>query len=115
MLAADRVIEIAEICGEIADRIVPLDLDGEALRVVVHLKDSTQLRVTEQWKDNFLSRYSYYWLTSENELKIGWDNAPHHSRLKNFPHHKHVGSKGGLQPTDETNLMDVVRHIRSMQ
>lgn len=115
MLAADRLIEIAEICGEIAECIVPLDLDVEMLRVAVHLKDGTQLRVTEQRKDDVLSRYSYYWLTSGNELKIGCDNAPHHTRLKNFPHHEHVGSKHSLQPSGEINLMDVVRHIRSMQ
>jgi len=115
VLAADRLIEIAEICGEIAECIVPLDLDVEMLRVAVHLKDGTQLRVTAQWKNDVLSRYSYYWLTSGNELKIGWDNAPHHTRLKNFPHHKHVGSKHSLQPSGEINLMDVVRHIRSMQ
>lgn len=46
MLAVDRLIEIAEICGEIAEWIVPLDLDVEALEDKrqlppdVHLKGS---------------------------------------------------------------------------
>lgn len=48
MLAADRLIEITDICAEIAERIVPLDLDEEMLRAVICLKDGSQLRVTEQ-------------------------------------------------------------------
>ena|SRR3989339_1014576 len=75
---------------------VPLELDGESLRLILYLKDGTNLRVTEQWSEKTLKRYNYYWLTSNNELKIGWDNAPHHTRLANFPDHKHVGGRENL-------------------
>ncbi|MDY7077879.1 MAG: DUF6516 family protein [Chloroflexota bacterium] len=108
MLATERLLEIEEEYGEKVQSIVPLELDGETLRLILYLKDGTNLRVTEQWQGETLLRYSYYWLTSANELKIGWDNAPHHARLKNFPHHKHVGRKGNLQPSFETCLEDVV-------
>lgn len=97
MLATERLLEIETLFGDSAERIVPLELDGETLRLVVHLKDGTNLRVAEQWAGGVLERYSYYWLTSENLLKVGWDNAPHHTRVETYPHHKHVGNKENLK------------------
>jgi hypothetical protein len=108
MLATERLFEIEEAFGEKVQSIVPLELDGETLRLILYLKDGTNLRGTEQWHGKTLKRCSYYWLTSADELKIGWDNAPHHARLKNFPHHKHVGRKENLQPSFETCLEEVM-------
>ena len=108
MLAAERLLDIEIKFGNLVDRIVPMELDGETIRIVLHLKDGTNLRVTEQWSGSVLERYSYYWLTASNELKVGWDNAPHHTRLENYPHHKHVGRKKGLQPSSEKGLEDVM-------
>jgi len=51
---------------------------------------------------------SYYWLNSANKLKVGWDNAPHHTQVESFPHHKHVGKQGDLQFSRETNLDEVM-------
>lgn len=113
MLATERLLEIEEAFSENTQSIVPLELDGETLRLILYLKDGTNLRVTEQWHERILERYSYYWLTSANELKIGWDNAPHHARLKNFPHHKHVGRRENLQPSFETRLEEVMEIILS--
>ena len=113
MLATERLLEIEEALGEKVQSIVPLELDGETLRLILYLKDGTNLRVTEQWHGTTLKRYSYYWLTSANELKIGRDNAPHHARLKNFPHHKHVGRRENLQPSFETRLEEVMEVILS--
>lgn len=111
MTAAERLLEIEATFKEKVDKIVPLELDGETLRLILYLKDGTNLRLTEQWSGNNLNRYSFYWLTSTGELKTGWDNAPHHTRLETFPHHKHEGNQKNLQPSHETNLdevMDVV-------
>ena len=58
-------------------------------------------------------RYSYYWLTSDNRLKIGWDNAPHHEELASYPHHKHVGQQTDRRPSDETSLEAVMQVIVS--
>ncbi|MCC7264944.1 MAG: hypothetical protein IT369_20690 [Candidatus Latescibacteria bacterium] len=63
-------------------------------------------------KGEALKRYSYYWLTGDNQLRIGWDNAPHHTRLTTFPHHKHVEHQDNLQPSTETTLEEVVEVIR---
>jgi hypothetical protein len=46
-------------------------------------------------------------------LIIGWDNAPHHIRLPNFPHHKHVGQQDQRAPSDETSLEQVLHVIRT--
>jgi len=111
MLAAARLLEIEERFGEYIQSIAPLELDGETLRLILHLKEDTPLRVTEKWRGDFLERYSYYWLTARNQLKIGWDNAPHHTHLANFPHHKHVGRREDRQPSFETCREDVMEVI----
>ena len=109
MLATERLLEIEVNFGELVESIVPVDLDGEMLRLVLYLKNGTNLRVTEQWNGSVLERYSYYWLISKNELKIGWDNAPHHTRLDTHPHHKHVGFKANLHPSSESRLEEVMK------
>ena len=112
MLAYDRLLEIEGKSNAIVERIVSVELDGETLRLILHLKDGTNLRVTEQWAGKVLKRYSYYWLNSANELKVGWDNAPHHTQLKRFPHHKHIGHQKNMQPSAETRLEEVMRVIQ---
>jgi hypothetical protein len=111
MPAVERLLEIEIRFGESVERIVPVELDDETLRLVLYLKDGTNLRVTEQWSGSSLERYSYYWLTRMNELKVGWDNAPHHTKLETYPHHKHVGRKDKLGPSTETCLEEVMKVV----
>jgi len=80
MLATERLLEIREQFAAVVQRLVAVDLDGGMLQLILYLKDGTNLRVTEQWQGKTIKRYSYYWLTATNEMKIGWDNA--HSSLK---------------------------------
>jgi len=108
VLATERLLDIRARFSAHVQRIVSLELDAETLRLILYLKDGTNLRVTEQWHGQALKRYSYYWLTSANELKIGWDNAPHHTQLENFPHHKHMGQQDNLLPSYETCLEEVM-------
>jgi len=51
--------------------------------------DGSNLRISEKIVSGNLEKYSYYWLDGRNQTIIGWDNAPHHKGLPNFPHHKH--------------------------
>ena len=113
MLATESLLEIEGKWAEKVNRIIALELDGEALRLIIYLNDGTNLRVTEEWVGSILARYSYYWLSSANELKVGWDNAPHYTRLENFPHHKHVGEKKNIQAAFETSLEEVMKVIFS--
>lgn len=111
MLAAERLLEIQESFGRYLTGIAPVALEEETLQVVLYLKDGTNLRVTEQWEGSSLKRYSYYWLSAQNELKIGWDNSPHHRHLEGFPHHTHVGQQENLQPSQARCLEDVMRVV----
>lgn len=111
MLASERLLEIEEKFEAVMQRIVPIEMDGETLRLIMYLKDGTNLRVTEQWDGMVLKRYSYYWLDPAGELKMGWDNAPHHMQLETFPHHRHIGQQGNLQPSTEACLEDVMKVI----
>jgi hypothetical protein len=111
MLATERLLDIETKFSKSVERIVPLELDDETLRVGLYLKDGTNLRVAEQWAGSILERYSYYWLTAANELKIGWDNAPHHTRMETYPHHKHVEGKMNLQPSPEIRLEEVMETV----
>lgn len=113
MLAIERLLEIEQLCTDLAERIHILDLDGETLRLVLFLRDGSNLRIAEQWRGDELKRYSYYWLTADNQLQIGWDNAPHHQRLSTHPHHRHVGGKDTIQPSHEHRLEDVLDYLRS--
>jgi len=88
-----------------------LQVEDEYLKIVLHFVDGSNLRVTEEWEEGRLIGYSYYWLTHDNRLKVGWDNAPHHAGLAKSPHHKHVGQRTERQPSDETCLEDVMQVI----
>jgi hypothetical protein len=133
MTAIDRLLEIEARFAEAVEKIVPLEFDGDALKIVLHLKDGGTLRVVEQWKNARLEKYSYYWLAPDNSLRIGWDNVPHHKHVATFPHHtsrrptryessrslgfsiKHVGTRDTLRPSEETSLEDVLRVVLDMK
>ena len=111
MLATDRFALIEAKYADIVRDISLLEMDGETLRLILYFKDKSNLRVTEQWEGKILKRYSYYWLTAENQLKIGWDNAPHHKQIDTFPHHKHIDKQNNIQLSKETSLEEVINLI----
>ena len=106
-----RILSIYARYGEYIRHLTPLQVEDEYLKTVIYFADGSNLRVTEGWQEDALIKYSYYWLTPDNQLKIGWDNAPHHMRLEGFPHHKHVGQQANLQPSGETCLEEVMQVI----
>jgi len=59
MWATERLLEIEQRFGLEIERIIPLVLDGQSLRLILYLQDGTNLRLTEQWNGNGLERYSY--------------------------------------------------------
>jgi hypothetical protein len=111
MTASNRLLDIEEKFGTTVDRIVPIELDESTIKVILYMKDGSNLRVVELWENRKLKRYSYYWLTAKNELIIGWDNAPHHTQFDTFPHHKHIKLQSNLQPSIENSLEKVMEYI----
>jgi len=66
-----RILDIYAAYGEYIRRLVPLQVEDEYLKIVIYFADGGNLRVTEEWEDDVLTRYSYYWFTPDNQLKIG--------------------------------------------
>jgi hypothetical protein len=60
-----------------------------------------------------LGKYSYT-LVQGGKRVIGWDNAPHHPTVLNFPHHVHQ-QDGPIAPSPLTGEpehdLEMVRHI----
>jgi hypothetical protein len=106
-----RILAIYARYGEYIRRLAPLQVEDEYLKIAIYFADGSNLRVTEEWEEGILVKYSYYWLAPDNRLKTGWGNAPHHVQLENFPHHKHVGQQTNRQPSDETCLEEVMQVI----
>lgn len=111
MQATDRVAQIEERFGDSLTSIQVLDLDGETLRLILYFKDKSNLRVTEKWSGDQLERYAYYWLERDNTLKVGWDNAPHHTKISTHPHHKHVRQQTNISASSEQTLEQVMEWI----
>lgn len=109
----DRIFEIEKRFGHLIANIVILDVQEDYFKLLIHLRDGSNLRVAEDWSGKVLSGYSYYWLDSGNNLQIGWDNAPHHKKLKTFPHHKHVGRPSKIEASDVRTLEQVLAFIES--
>lgn len=78
----------------------------------IQLIDGSNLRISEKWHEQLLIQYSYYWLDDENELIIGWDNAPHHQDISTYPHHKHIGQQTKVHASYENCLKDVLDFIK---
>jgi len=111
MLAIERLIEIELLCSGKAHHIEVIESDGEYLKIVIYFNDDSNLRVAELWEKDKLAKYSYYWLSSNQELKIGWDNAPHHKKVETFPHHMHTGDKRVISSSSQNRLEDVMAYI----
>ena len=111
MVASERLRQIETTYGSRVERIVLLEHDEEAIRLILFLRDGSNVRIAEQWNQQQLIRYSYYWLNVENELIIGWDNASHHRHLPSYPHHKHIGQQSNIQPSNEFDLDGVMAVI----
>ncbi len=75
----------------------------------VTLLDFSRLHIKEIWKEGKLTKYSYYWFTADNQVNIGWDNAPHHKRVDSFPHHKHRYNE--IEASGERDLTGVLEYL----
>lgn len=54
--------------------------------------------------------YAYTYLKGDNRV-FRYDNAPHHPEILTFPHHKHIGPRDRLAPTDQPGLNQVLQEV----
>ncbi len=83
--------------------------NARALIARIEFVDSSILYVREYIFLNGKRKYSFHWQDKEGQLIVRWDNSPHHSHIKTFPHHKHIGNR--VMESEEIYLEDVVAFI----
>ena len=111
--ALERIAVLRNLASEIIAEIELLNTPNPNLiRLRADLINSDKLHISEAWDEETLIRYAYYWLKQNDELRIGWDNAPHHPEVSTHPHHKHIEMQGNIHSSDETSLEDVLRFVK---
>ena len=81
------------------------------IKVKAVLVNKSTLYIREYISDNEYI-YSYHWQGKNGKLICRWDNAPHYTQLKTFPHHKHVPEK--VEESPETTLEDILKKIKDL-
>ncbi len=100
--------------SKIVKEVLFVDFDGVGdyyrLKMRVELKNSWILQIWEH-KTPEIRRYAYHIFNNSSTI-IRWDNAPHHTDIKTFPHHKHVGDK--IEESQEMDLFKVLKELERM-
>jgi hypothetical protein len=83
-------------------------------RVRLKLTDNSILEITEIFVFDISKRkYSFQWMDENYDLKIRWDNAPHHRQIATFPHHKHIEQEENIHESEEPTVEEILELIRS--
>lgn len=83
----------------------------QRLKATITFVDGSRLYV----KDYYFGldrKYAYNWINQRGELIIRWDNASHWREIATFPHHKHIGLSGKVEPSLEIGLAEVLTVIK---
>jgi len=59
------------------------------LKIKAILLDNSNLYI-RKYISKKVYLYSYHWQDENRNLRIRWDNSPHHKYIKTYPHHKHT-------------------------
>ncbi len=97
-------------------RVLLHEQDGSYARfkLEIDLHDGSKLHI----KDYYFAdgrKYAFHWSDANGKLKIRWDDAQHWRKVPTFPHHKHVGDEGNVDPSVEVTFADVLEYIRKKQ
>jgi len=108
-----RTVRILRESG-IVESILSIDSDafGEyyRLKIRARLINGWKLHVWEHATPEF-RRYAYH-VSKGSLLIIRWDNAPHHRKVRMFPHHKHV--KETILESREVAIEDILEELGRM-
>jgi Family of unknown function (DUF6516) len=82
-------------------------------RIRLNFVDKSILEITEIFVFDLNKRkYSFQWMNENYDLKIRWDNAPHHRQFSTFPHHKHIEKEENIESSEEATVAEVLDLIR---
>jgi len=61
-------------------------------------------------------KYRYHYMDEHQGMIFRYDNAPHHSEIQTFPHHKHEveGVKASREPTLDDILLEIAQIQRDL-
>lgn len=61
-------------------------------------------------------KYRYHYMNDEQVMIFRYDNAPHHSNVSTFPHHKHDGENiiDSTEPSLNQVLLEISRHQKQL-
>ncbi len=62
----------------------------------------TNYIICQKYADEIDRNYSFHWQDKNENLIVRWDNAPHHSKIATFPHHKHDKHETIVESTEIT-------------
>jgi hypothetical protein len=75
------------------------------------LLEISEALVVEEGALTWLS-YRYHWQDTTGRLIFRYDDAPHHSEIVTFPHHKHVG--GTVTASQHPDLLSLLAEIQHL-
>ena len=81
------------------------------LNLKICFVDNSELHVRE-YTDLDHRKYSFHWQSSNGDLLIRWDNAPHFPNLITFPNHKHLAF-GEVTESYDISLEEILRFIQN--
>lgn len=79
--------------------------DGSLLEISIYCKMAEG--ITQ------MSGYRFHWQNKEAKLIKRWDNAKHHTELKTFPDHMHIGSDENVKESAGVDIWNVLQIIKS--
>ncbi len=81
---------------------------GRYFKIKISLVDNSTL-IAREFSSPKERNYSFHWMNKNKELITRWDNAPYHTQVKTFPHHKH--EKKTISESQEITLKEVIQYI----
>lgn len=91
---------------------------GETLYLRGHLRfiDSTVLEFSlfagKVPRGIAIDKYRFQYMDNEGQMIFRYDNAPHHSDISSFPHHRHSPDK--VTPSSIPSIEDLLNEISAM-
>ena len=103
----------ADIVQEIIKSEIETDWSFTQVKIKAKLINNTELNIREKTTAHSF-RYAYHWQDNQGNLIKRWDNAPHHFKIKTFPHHQHIKLNGLIKiiESDSMTISDVLLEIK---